>query len=133
MSSSWRSCRVLAPIGLAVAGLFLLTGCLTYVEREEIPAYSLIRHTTFSDHPWDWSYIDSNGEEQELPCEGRVCDSADGTVHMEYSSYKGRMRIREMTVDGGPEIEMERVRFEDMEGIRRVWVPREYYDSLPKS
>jgi hypothetical protein len=123
--------RVLAPIGLAVAGLFLLTGCLTYVEREEIPPYSLIMSTNFSERPWDWAYIDSDGEERELPCEDRVCDSADGTVHMRYSAYKGRFSVREMVVDG-KDVEMERVRFEDMEGIRRVWVTQEYYDSLPK-
>jgi len=125
--------RVLAPIGLAVAGLFLLTGCMTYVDREEIPAYSLIYSSNFSERPWNWVYIDREGEERELVCERRVCESADGIVHMKYSSYKSRMRIREMTVDGGPDIEMERVRFEDMDGIRRVWVPQEYYDSLPKS
>ena len=125
--------RSVASLSLATVGLFLLTGCMTYVDREEIPAYSLIYSSDFSERPWNWVYTDSEGEERELVCEDRVCESADGTVHMEYSSYRNRLRIREMKVDNGPNIEMERVRFEDMDGIRRVWVPQEYYDSLPKS
>lgn len=124
--------RVLAPIGLALAGLFLLTGCLTYVDRGDVPAYSLIYSSDFSERPWNWVYLDSEGEEQELHCEDRVCDSADGSVHMEYSNYRSRISIEKLTVNGGPNIDVERVRFEDMDGIRLAWVPQDYYDTLPK-
>lgn len=112
---------------MLVAGLALLTGCLQSFEGEALPAYSILQQRTGAFEARSFSYIDSQGEQQELSCppvwtlEKRYCESKDGLVYFSYTTRKSRIRVHEIRVDGS-ERAVTQVSSELVDA-RRIWVP----------
>lgn len=105
----------------------LLTGCLQQVEPKDLPAYSIVQNPRDTFGPWEFSYLDSSGEQIALDCppvglfEKRYCESSDGLVRFEFSVRKSRPRISTISVDGA-ERAVSRVETE-LPDAKRVWVP----------
>jgi len=128
--------RALAPLGVGLVGLFLLTGCAPEIPAAELPAYTvLLQKERDENRKRDFTYIDGSGEQRATECSRdgifsrTVCESEDGVLSFSYTvDEDGYVHVRKITVDGSFERKMSRVRT-DIEGIRRAWAPS---DSIPE-